>query len=353
MFHPGKTWLDTSGKPIAIHGGSVIRQGEEYFWYGENKERTTGKDDVWHWGIKCYSSKDLYHWEDRGLIVEPVLDDRTSPLHPSRMMDRPHIAFNAKTGTFVCWIKVMGESAQTRSVLVADSLLGPYKLVRADQMPLDMSAGDFDLVVDPVTQRGTMVFERVHSDMICADLTDDYTDFSGTYSAHFPRRGVPSVREAPAHFVRNGKHYLLTSGTTHYFPNPSEAAVADSIHGPWTELGDLHPTDVTRTSFNSQISAVFKHPGKRDLYIAIADRWLHLEGPEYESGALSARVWSIFEKAFAVPKQELSAEEKQLAHKLFSALDTSKSGHVWLPLSFDGDRPYIVWRDQWSLDEFE
>jgi hypothetical protein len=286
------------------------------------------------------------------VIVPPVLDDRSSPLHPARMTDRPHIIFNAKTGKYVCWIKVMGD-AQTRSVLVADSLLGPYELLRVDQMPLGMSAGDFDLVVDPTTQCGTMIFERVHSDMICADLIDDYTDVSGHYSSHFPRAGVPSVREAPAYFMRKGKHYLLTSGTTHYFPNPSEAAVAERLHGPWTELGDLHPSDVSRTSFNSQISSVFKHPGKQDLYIAIADRWIALEGPEFESGALSARVWSIFEKAFAVPKQELSDEERQLAHKLFAALDTSKSGHVWLPLSFDGDRPRIDWRDAWSLDEFE
>ena len=353
MFRPGQTWLDTAGEPITIHGGSVLAVGDEFFWYGENKGRTTGKDEVWHWGVRCYSSKDLYHWEDRGVIIPPVLDDRSSPLHPSRMMDRPHIIFNERTGKYVCWIKVMGETAQTRSVLVADSLLGPYQLLRADQLPLGMSAGDFDLVVDPATRGATMVFERVHSDMICADLTHDYTDFNGHYSSHFPRPGVPSVREAPAHFVRNGKHYLLTSGTTHYFPNPSEAAVADNLHGPWTELGDLHPSDVTRTSFNSQISSVFKHPGKQDLYIAIADRWIALEGADFRSGALSARVWSIFERAFAVPKEELSDDDKQLAHELFASLDTSKSGHVWLPLRFEGDRPVIDWREEWSLDEFE
>ncbi|HEY1130640.1 MAG TPA: family 43 glycosylhydrolase [Roseateles sp.] len=345
--------MDTTGKPIAIHGGSVIQVGDEFFWYGENKERTTGQDEIWHWGVKCYSSRDLYHWEDRGLIIPPEPEDRASPLHPARMMDRPHIVFNARTGKYVCWIKVMGQSAQTRAVLVADSLLGPYQLLRADQLPLGMSAGDFDVVVDPATRKGYMVFERVHSDMIWAELTEDFTDFNGEFSTHFPRPGVPSVREAPAYFSRNGKHYLLTSGTTHYFPNPSEAAVADDFHGPWTELGDLHPTDTTRTSFNSQISAVFKHPGKRDLYIAIADRWLDLSGPEFESGALFAQVWRIFEKAFASPKQELNDEEQQLARRLFATMNTSVSGHVWLPLRFDGDRPFIEWRPEWSLDEFE
>jgi hypothetical protein len=353
MFRPGEIWLDTAGKPIAIHGGSIYHQDGEFFWYGENKERTTGKDDVWHWGVKCYSSKDLYNWDDRGLIIPPVLEDPLSPLHPSRMMDRPHIIFNPRTRKYVCWIKVMGEEAQTRSVLTADSLLGPYEVLRTEQLPLGMSAGDFDLVVDPSSGSGYMYFERVHSDMICADLTHDYTDFTGAFSAHFPHPGVPSVREAPAYFSRNGMHYLLTSGTTHYFPNPSEVAIGDGFHGPWTVLGDLHPADATRTSFNSQISSVFKHPGKRDLYIAIADRWISLAGENFESGDLSRQVWAIFEKAFASPKRELTAEERQLAHALFASLDTSQSGHVWLPLRFDGDRPYIDWRVEWALDEFE
>jgi hypothetical protein len=33
--------------------------------------------------------------------------------------------------------------------------------------------------------------------------------------------------------------------------------------------------------------------------------------------------------------------------------NTSRSRHVWLPIRFDADRPFIEWRDQWSLDEFD
>src|SRR4029079_12425151 len=94
------------------------------------------------------------------------------------------------------------------------------------------------------------------------------------YSTHFPRLQPPFVREAPAYFRRKGRHFLATSGTTGYFPNPSEFATADSYHGPWTVLGDAHPRDDSRTSFRSQISSIFAHPHRRDLYIAIADRWV-------------------------------------------------------------------------------
>lgn len=37
-------------------------------------------------------------------------------------------------------------------------------------------------------------------------------------------------------------------------------------------LGDLGPSDDSRTSFRSQISSVFRHPGKKDLYIETGAR---------------------------------------------------------------------------------
>lgn len=67
-FYPGQVWLDTEGKRIQAHGGSVIYIDDTYYWYGENKEKTDGKNGIWHWGVRCYSSKDLYNWKDEGLI---------------------------------------------------------------------------------------------------------------------------------------------------------------------------------------------------------------------------------------------------------------------------------------------
>lgn len=354
-FQPGQTWTDTAGKPIYVHGGSLIHVGDWFYWYGEDKEKTDGVSDVWHWGVRLYRSSDLYNWEDLGTIIPPDLSDRGSPLHPAQFMDRPHIVQNARTGKYVCWMKIMVGSHQTRTALIADDILGPYSLVRSELLPVGMSAGDFDIAVSADDGKGYMYFERVHSELICADLSDTYADFTGYYSTHFPRPGPPSVREAPAYFYRHGKHYLATSGTTGYFPNPSEIAVADSFHGPWQPLGDLHPTDPSRTSFSSQVSCIFKHPHKRDLYIAIADRWMGaLEGEEFETGTLSGLVQEAYRKSFAKPKVGLSSDEArafEIAGTL--AINTSQSGHVWLPLQFAGERPTIVWRDEWALEEFE
>lgn len=95
-FQPGEIWVDTGGKPFQAHGGSILEVEDRYYWYGENKEFTTGKTDVWTWGVRCYGSTDLYNWDDLGLIIPPDKDDPTSPLNPAAKLDRPHILYNPR-----------------------------------------------------------------------------------------------------------------------------------------------------------------------------------------------------------------------------------------------------------------
>lgn len=96
-IRPGQVWLDTEGKRIQAHGGSIFYENGKYYWYGENKEKTDGKNGVWHWGVRMYESQDLYNWKDLGLIIPPEPDKPDSPLHPTACMDRPHIIYNAAT----------------------------------------------------------------------------------------------------------------------------------------------------------------------------------------------------------------------------------------------------------------
>lgn len=56
-IRPGQVWLDDEGKRIQAHGGGVITVDGTFFWYGENKERTIGVDDTWHWGVRCCSDQ--------------------------------------------------------------------------------------------------------------------------------------------------------------------------------------------------------------------------------------------------------------------------------------------------------
>ena len=349
-FRPGKIWLDTNGKRIQAHGGSVMFWNDAYYWYGENKEFTDPEKNIWHWGVRCYRSDDLYNWEDLGLIIPPNTEDKNSSLHPSACMDRPHIIYNSQTKKFVCWLKIMKkDGTQSETVLIADRITGPYEIVRENLQPLGMSAGDFDLAVAD-DGKGYYFFERVHSETICADLTSDYTDVTGYYSTHFPLVQPPFVREATAHFMRKGKHYLITSGTTGYFPNPSEVAVAQTWHGPYKVLGNPHIDDETNTSFHSQISSVFKVEGKKDLYIACADRWLpqpEFMNLKYEEYAEYIRI------TFSADECE---KNKELARKGLESLPkerTKEADYVWLPIHFDGEKVSIYWYDEWELSDFE
>jgi hypothetical protein len=342
-IRPGQIWLDTNGNRIQAHGGSIIYADGTFYWYGENKEKSTEDSGIWHWGVRCYASKDLYNWDDQGLIIPPNLEDPASPLHPSKSMDRPHIIYNQATRQYVCWLKIMVTGhLQESTILVADSLLGPYRIVRTGLRPLGMNAGDFDLVVEPSDGKAYYYFERVHSELICADLTADYTDVTGYYSTHFPHPHPPYVREAPAYFFRKGLHYLVTSGTTWYYPNPSEVACARSYHGPWTVLGNPHPDDPTGTSFHSQISSVFKHPHKKDLYIALADRWL----PNSTLGGPSAM--GLFAAIFGGEPMPDTYEAPEIP----SYPDTSIADYVWLPVRFDGEMPYLDWKDEWHVEDY-
>ncbi|MET1754959.1 family 43 glycosylhydrolase [Novosphingobium sp. RD2P27] len=355
-IRPGELWLDTAGKPIQAHAGGLIAVGDDFYWYGENKEFTDGKQGIESWGIRFYRSRDLYNWEDLGALIAPDTSDPTSPLSPKVFPERPHILFNPRTRKFVCWIKIRGMGPkQFRTVMTADRITGPWKLVHRELRPQGMPAGDFDLLVDEKSGNGFMYFERDHKDVVCIELTDDWTDVTDRFSSHFPRK-TPEVREAIACFQREDRIYMTSSGMTGYFPNPSEVAVARDPHGPFELLGDLHPTDASRTSFASQISYIFKHPHKRDLYIALADRWFPdvVDDPRFASGRLSELVRGAIIKATGTPRQPLTEEERGVVMKAAALTDvnTSISRYVWLPILFRDGRPTIEWRNEWRIEEF-
>lgn len=343
---PGRLWLDTNGKPIQAHGGNVLYDNGVYFWYGENKELTTGKDGVWHNGVRCYSSQNLYEWKDEGIIIPPE-EDENSTLHKKSLMDRPHIVFNKYTKKYVCWVKIMNpqKGEQTMTVLTADRVLGPYRKIREGVRPCGMNAGDFDIAISD-DGKAYFYFDRPHTEIVCADLTEDYLGFTGYYSTHFAGKTPPTAREAPAHFLRNGKHYLVTSGTTGYLPNPSEIALASTWHGNFVPAEQPYRGDESRTSFHSQVSCVFKVAGRKDLYIAVADRWApeHTDKNYEEYGKLYEDL---------ITKQDFNAYFKLKEYTEDRERCTRDSLYVWLPICFDGDKPYLTWKDEWRIEDYE
>ncbi|MBR1684469.1 MAG: family 43 glycosylhydrolase [Clostridia bacterium] len=344
---PGKVWLDTEGKPIQAHGFSVFFHPEKqlWYWYGENKEKTVGgkQNTVWHWGVRLYTSPDLMNWTDRGLIIPPTPDYLTSPLHPTYCMDRPHILYNPLTKKYVAWLKIMaGEVSQFMSVMTSDRFEGPYTFVRKIYKPLDMDTGDFCLHADEKTGKAYIWFERPHFQLVCATLTDDYTGVTEEYSVHYDNWLVPNTREAPTFFTHGGKKYLLTSGTSGYFPNPSRVCVFDDYHGEYRDLGLVCESDRSGTSFNAQFTSVIQ---VGEQYIACADRWM----PQWWVPMMAKQIVNGTARHFkdyrpdTSPKKAEPLPEKELTH----TENTSISRYVWLPMDWEGEKPVIRWRKEW------
>ncbi len=348
-IRPGREWLDTNGKPIQAHGFSVFWNEQEklWYWYGENKEFTKKGGTVWTWGIRYYTSGDLYNWDDRGLLIPPG-EDLNEPLHPTYCIDRPHIIFCEKTGKYVCWIKVMAsEVAQFMIVMQSDRFEGPYEYVHRFYNPLKMYCGDFCLHVDEETKKAYIWFERPHFQMICATLSDTYTEVTEEYSVHYDGLLPPYTREAPTFFERNGKKYLFTSGTSGYYPNKSDVCVFDDYHGEYRSLGDPNIGDKSETSFSSQITSVIRLPGT-DRYIACADRWM----PQWYIKPLAKSIQSGMARHFkdykpdTRPKEITSVPGELQKHNE----NTCCSRYVWLPIDWEGDKPVIRWQKEWRWE---
>lgn len=349
-IYPGKVWRDTDGNPIQAHGFSVFYDENtlQYYWFGENKEFTKKGGTVWHWGVNLYTSSDLYNWEKHGLIIPPQPNDLHSPLHPTYCMDRPHILYCKKNGKYVAWLKIMaGEVSQFMSVMTADKLEGPYTFEKMIYKPLDMDSGDFCLHIDGQTGVGYIFFERPHFQLICATLTDDFTAVTGEYSVHYDGLLPPYTREAPTIFEHNGKKYLFTSGTSGYYPNASRVCVFDDYHGEYRDLGDPCIGDKTATTFSSQITCVLQIPGT-DQLIACADRWM----PGWLIPRMSRLIISGMEKHFKDYKPDLTPKKPEPLPGIERkhGENTYRSTYVWLPIEWNGEKPFIRWRDEWTLD---
>lgn len=110
-FIPGEVWKDTDGNPINAHGGGLLYHNGTYYWYGEYKKGKTVLPEWATWecyrtdvtGVGCYSSKDLLNWKFEGIVLPAVKNDPDHDLHPSKVLERPKVVYNKKTGKFVMW----------------------------------------------------------------------------------------------------------------------------------------------------------------------------------------------------------------------------------------------------------
>jgi hypothetical protein len=328
----------------------MLFYNETYYWFGEHK--TEGEaGNVANVGVHVYSSKNLYDWKDEGIALA-VHIDTSSLLVKGCGIERPKVIYNVHTKTFVMWIhhelKGQGYKAALTGLAISDKVTGPYRYIKsinpnAGVWPLNFPEEFRKVAQEPVLNsvrlqapegqkivqegffvrrdfiKGQMARDmtlfvdddgkayHIHSSennqtLHIAELTENYQDFTGKYT----RALEGKANEAPAIFKKDGKCYLITSGTTGWKPNHARSAVADHPLGPWRELGDPSrgEAQLVQTTFWSQSTYIIPVAGKKNAFIYMGDRWV----PE-------------------------------------NAID---GGYVWLPLQFEEGKPVLHWYDSWD-----
>lgn len=341
-FRPGAVWLDETGAPVNAHGGGVLYHAGVYYWYGEFKSGLTyvneankawGGTRVLAGGVSCYSSTNLYDWKNEGLALPPVPDDPAHDLHPEKVIERPKVIYNARTKKFVMWLHqdTANYAAARAGVAVSDSPTGTFKYIEsfrpnAGVWPVNATAQDRQPGANNALardfERGQMARDQTlfvdddgtayqiyaseeNATLHVSRLTDDYLRPAGQYARILEGRSM----EAPAIFKRDGKYYLIASGCTGWAPNAARSAVATNIFGPWKEFGNPCHGEKSDVTFEGQSTFVLPVQGRRGAFIAMFDRW---------------KQW-----------------------------DLEKSTYVWLPIRFEGEKPVIEWRSEWTMGAFD
>ena len=309
-FTPGKIWNDTDGVPIQAHGGGILYINGIYYWFGENKNGPTKQGGVVGFtmdaiGVSCYASTDLYHWENKGLVLSAVKEPIKNDLHTSKIIERPKVVYNELTKKFVMFMHIDTKDYQYARVGIAlsDKVTGPYEY-QGSFPPHDSDSRDMTVFKDEDGKAYLFHSSEWNAKMYIGELEGDYLHTAGIYTKNFEK----GYREAPAVFRRQGKYYLITSGCTGWDPNPAQYAVAENILGPWKVMGNPCMGPNAAETFLGQSTFVFPVAGKLDAYIAMFDRW---------------------------NKQDLGA-----------------SSYIWLPIRFLDDQMIIEWHDEWDLSCF-
>jgi hypothetical protein len=351
-FKPGARWPDNNEVHINAHGGGIIYHDGKYYWFGQHMVEGEKGNSAWV-GVHCYSSGDLYQWKDEGIALR-VEEEIASEITAGCLLERPKVIFNRNTEKFVMWFhlerKDLGYKDARSGVAVSDRITGPYTYVRSerpdkgnwpvnvgefhkanefagqeiqftggDDLPVycdslnilgrdhndGQMARDMNFFVDDDGKAYHVYASEENSTLHISLLSEDYLSHSGKYTRAF----ICRYMEAPVIFKRDGKYYFIGSGCTGWHPNAARYAVADSIFGPWTEMGNPCTGPDSALTFHSQSTCVLKVAGKEDAFIFMADRWT----PE---NAIDGR-------------------------------------YIWLPVIFDGDRINLKWFDEWDLGLFD
>jgi hypothetical protein len=266
-IRPGEVWPDDRGQHVQAHGGGVIRLGDIYYWFGEDRGRNNDRGRHY---VGCYSSTDLVHWTFRNQVLQLA-----DPENFGRgwVLERPKVFFNAKTKKFVMYMHIdgplpgggRGYGLARVGVATCDTVDGDYQYLKSFR-PLGQESRDIGQFIDD-DGAAYLIFEsRPTKGFFIAKLSDDYLNVEKEVCfIKAPLEGGSLVHD-------NGLYYVVASHMTGWAANPNVYATAKSLTGPWSEFKDIAPPEAK--TYGAQSTMLLKVAGsKTNTVIFMGDIW--------------------------------------------------------------------------------
>jgi hypothetical protein len=266
MIKPGELWPDDRGQHIQAHGGGILKSGESYYWFGEDRGRANDRSLRY---VSCYSSEDLARWKFRNQVLKLADPENFGS---GWVLERPKVFYNAKTKKFVMYMHIDGSGAGGRGgynlarvgVAVCDTVDGNYKYLNSFR-PLGHESRDIGQFVDD-DGAAYLIFEDRPFGFRIAKLSDDYLTVEKQMCL------IPMHMEGGALVHYQGLYYAIGSALTGWDANPNKYATAKSLEGPWSEFKDIAPP--AAKTYGAQSTMMLKVVGtKTTTVIFMGDIW--------------------------------------------------------------------------------
>jgi beta-xylosidase len=301
--------FDTDGNEIRCQGGSMMKLGDTWYWYGIDIEATKKNDSPIYHSVRCYTSKDLSRWKFEHEVFTKHVPNRVDVL------------FNPKTKKYVLFTKEMNPNKDPgdkiedggSGVALCDTPTGDFVWKGRIKLPDSVGGGDQSVFIDDngkayITYAVWITRKEANRGMMIAELSDDYLTAVRTVAKN------DTHLEAPAIFKRNGMYYWMASRIQWWYSSKTMYCMAPKIDGPWTDWTPLTAKDPRLAkdcdydSYNAQHDFVVDVKGTQgEFFMFCGDRYHQFTK------------WGV-------------------------------GRVVWLPLGFEGDKPYLDWHRTWYVN---
>ena len=128
LVHPGAVWPDDRGRHIQAHGGGIIKLGDTWYWFGEDR----GESDHSRRFVSCYASTDLVHWTFRNQVLKQSDPEN---LGPGFVLERPKVFYNPRTKKFVMYMHLDDRTVSPGASGCRDLRYRRWRLPVSSQFP--------------------------------------------------------------------------------------------------------------------------------------------------------------------------------------------------------------------------